>query len=53
MPDEQELEMITTEILDRQDTERRRARLLPWNKRMIPTPETDEADEAAERSEKK
>ena len=50
MPDHEELEFRTAEFLDQQDTERRKARLLPWKKCMEPSPENDEADEAEERS---
>ena len=50
MPDKEELEMRTNDLLDQQDTERRKSRLLPWKKCMEPSPENDEADEAEERS---
>lgn len=49
MPDHEELEMRTSDFLDAEDTVKRRARLMPWERRMEPTPENDEADEAAER----
>lgn len=52
MPDHEELEMRTEDFLDKQDTERRKSRLLPWMKCMEPSPETDEADEDEERSTK-
>lgn len=52
MPDKEELEMRTGDFLDQQDTKRRKSRLLPWKKCMEPPPETDEADEAEERSRK-
>jgi len=48
MPDHEEMESI----LDRQDTIARRDRTLPWRKEMEPSPESDEADEAEERSKK-
>lgn len=48
MPDEDELDGIVNDILDQQDTIRRRSRVLPWNPKMEPTPETDEADERSE-----
>ena len=44
MPDKEELEEITESFLDEQDTLRRHARTMPWNRYMEPTPETDEAD---------
>lgn len=50
MPDKEELEMRTEDFLDKQDTERRKARLMPWGRHLEPSPETDEADEAEERS---
>lgn len=52
MPDKEELEMRTEDFLDKQDTERRKARLMPWMKCMEPSPETDGADEDEERSTK-
>lgn len=48
MPDKEELEERTSDFLDRQDTQARRDRILPWKTCMEPTPETDEADERSE-----
>lgn len=53
MPDHEELEFRTADFLDRQDTERRKARLMPWGRHLEPTPETDaeeDEDDEAERS---
>lgn len=49
MPEEREMEEITTDFLDEQDTARRRSRTMPWKRCMEPTPESDEADERSER----
>ena len=45
MPDHEELEFRTADFLDRQDTERRKARLMPWGRHLEPTPETDAEEE--------
>lgn len=45
MPDHEELEMRMSEILDEQDTARRRARTMPWGKHMEPDDEEEDEDE--------
>ena len=52
MPDHEELEFRTADFLDRQDTERRKARLMPWGRHLEPTPETDAEEDETDEAER-